>query len=195
MTFTPGIPASGQSLGSSRTQVLNNFAVLRSTIATNHIDVNNLGAGKHNLAELVVQSQSPATAAAEVALYSRAIAGIAELFLQKENQLAAAADIQMSRVDTGASGVDSGYSFLPGGVIIQWRIAAATNPGTLTNFPIVFPTRCFGVNLGIVGATINSLHSVWCKTNYPSSVLADRTQFLCTSDSGALGCFMIAIGN
>lgn len=47
MSFTPGIPASGQSLGNSRTQVLNNFSSLRSTLDTDHVDVNEADAGQH----------------------------------------------------------------------------------------------------------------------------------------------------
>ena len=127
MSFTPNIPASGQSLGSSRTQVLNNFAVLRSTIATNHVDVNSLGAGKHNFSEYVAQAQSPATDNAEVALYCRVNGGVAQLFFQKENQLAGAADIAMTRADAGVKIGADGWTFLPGGFIMQWGSTGVVN--------------------------------------------------------------------
>src|SRR5260221_6995693 len=116
MTFTPGIPASGQSLGASRTQVLNNFAVLRSTIAKNHIDVNSAGAGKHNLAEFVNQGTSPATSTNEVALFGTSAFGTSQLALQKENRIAGDAFLVMSRLDKWVQAATTGWTFLPGGL-------------------------------------------------------------------------------
>jgi hypothetical protein len=134
MSFTPNIPASGQSLGSSRTQVLNNFSVLRSTIAANHVDVNSMGAGKHNFSEYVAQAQSPATANTEVALYCRVAGGVAQLFLQKENQIAGATDIAMTRADAGVQIGDAGWTFLPGGFIMQWGSTGVVNGAFTTTF-------------------------------------------------------------
>lgn len=193
MTFTPNIPATGQSLGSSRTQVLNNFTNYFNTVSQDHVAPNATGQGKHNKSTYPDQASDPVTIVNEIAAYGKSISGVSQLFLRPES---AGNTIQMTRLDTGALSANSGYSFLPGGVIIQWGIVVATSgAGTLTNFPIVFPNACFGVSLGIVGLTISSLHSVWCKTNYPSTASADRTHFQCASDSGSLGCFMIAIGN
>jgi len=198
MSFTSGIPQTGQTLGQTRDDVRNNFLNYYNTMSVNHVPPNGalgFGQGKHTFCEFVTQGMSPATSANEVATYCRAISAVPQLFLQKQSQIAGAADIQMSRVDTGALSATAGYSFLPGGAIIQWNIAAANPGGTVTTFPIVFPNNCFGVNVGMVGASISSLHSVWCKTNYPSNTLMDRTQFLAASDSGALGIFYFAIGN
>jgi hypothetical protein len=201
MTFTGGIPQPGQSLGQTQAAVNNNFTNYFNAFSVNHVQPNGdmtYPQGKHKFCEFVSEAQSPATTTAEVAVYCRSLgipSGIPQLFLQQQNQIANAADIQMSRVDTGALTATGGYSFLPGGTIIQWNIAAANPGGTITKFPIIFPTNCFGVQISMVGATISSLHSVWVKTNYPSSLLADRTQFLAASDNGALGIFYIAMGN
>jgi hypothetical protein len=156
MTFTPGIPNTGQSLGFTKDPIRNNFAVLRSTIATNHIDVNLSGAGKHNLAEFVEQSTSPATSVDECALYAKQAQSVAQLFLQKESQLSGASDVQMSRLDTGVKAAVNGYSFLPGGVIIQWGIGAFV--GNASNVNVLFVTSnvnftaaCFNVSLTGIG--------------------------------------------
>lgn len=90
MTFTPNIPAVGQSLGNSRPQVLNNFAVLRSTIAENHFDVNDADAGKHGTAifpEVGNPSfpNPPTTAANEGALYTKDSGGTTQLFWRQES--------------------------------------------------------------------------------------------------------------
>jgi hypothetical protein len=60
---------------------------------------------------------------------------------------------------------------------------------------VIFPNNVYVVNIGMVGATISSLHSVWVATNYPASGLAARTGFTAKSDGGALGICVIAIGN
>lgn len=201
MTFTPNIPATGQSLGQTKNLISGNFTNYFNTISQDHVPPGT-NQGKHNQSTYVSQgagaSKSPVTAATEVALYSGTDAfGAMQLFAQKASQLINAGGIQMSRLDTGTQvNASTGYTFLPGGLILQYGIAAATSgAGTTTNFPLIFPNNCFGVCLGIVGASISSLHSVWVKTNYPSAALGARTAFQATSDSGALGCFYMAIGN
>lgn len=178
MTFTPGIPASGQSLGNSRTQVLNNFAVLRSTIATNHIDVNNAGAGKHNLAEFVVQSTAPATAASEVACYSRAPAAVAEWYLQQASQISGASDVQLSNFKKGVPvAALPGFSWLPGGLLIHWGSNASVAVGTLTNFSgsFSFPTACLVFTPILTSASsltpisVTQLTTTQYKINFTSS--------------------------
>ena len=47
MSFTANIPASGQSLGSSRLQVLNNFANYNTVVSVDHVAPNASGQGEH----------------------------------------------------------------------------------------------------------------------------------------------------
>ena len=47
MTFTPNIPAVGQSLGSSRTQVLGNFSNYNTLVSVDHVSPNAAGQGQH----------------------------------------------------------------------------------------------------------------------------------------------------
>ena len=47
MTFTPNIPAAGQSLGSSRTQVLGNFTNYNNLVSVDHLAPNNASQGQH----------------------------------------------------------------------------------------------------------------------------------------------------
>jgi hypothetical protein len=150
MTFTGGIPQPGQSLGQTQAAVNNNFANYFNAFSVNHVQPNGNGTypqGKHTFCEFVSQAQAPATATAEVAEYCRTIAGVAQLFLQKENQLAGASDIQMSRVDTGTLSANRGYSFLPGGTIIQWGRDgfAGTAVAKTVTFPIPFTANIFTV--------------------------------------------------
>jgi hypothetical protein len=142
MSFTPLIPASGQSLGSSRTQVLNNFASLRSTLAANHVDVNSANPGLHTHADLLAQSADPNPPVKAVSHYSKQVSGITEWFFQRENS---GSVFQMSNGDPSVSSnfpTSSGQTFLPGGFILQWGFYTVTSPfaGSIqvslnTNFP------------------------------------------------------------
>jgi len=165
MTFTPNIPQSGQTLGNSQSQVLNNFTNYFNTMSVNHVAPNNSGAGKHNLAELVVQAQSPATAAAEVAIYSRSPSGTADLYLQAQSQLANATDIKMSRLDAGIKAGGPGWTFLPGGMIMQWGSCGVVNGAFTTIYTahggIAFTTATYAVFLTVYdpGAPSNPIPS------------------------------------
>lgn len=153
MSFTGGIPQSGQSLGQTRDAIRNNFTNYNDTIKVNHIAPNSAGAGKHTFAEFVVQAASPATTTGEVSVYSRAISAIPELFLQKENQLVGAADIQMSRLDKGVLAGATGWTFLPGGLIMQWGSTGVVNGAFTTNYiargGISFTTNTYRVFLTV----------------------------------------------
>jgi len=39
----------------------------------------------------------------------------------------------------------NGFQFLPGGLVLQWGTATGSGAGTTINFPVAFPTQCFGV--------------------------------------------------
>lgn len=45
----------------------------------------------------------------------------------------------------GVSFLANGYQRLPSGLIIQWGVANATDPGTTVTFPVAFPTACLAV--------------------------------------------------
>lgn len=148
MSFTPNIPANGQSLGSSRTQVLDNFAVLRSTLAENHVDVNAANAGLHTHADLLAQSADPNPASGIVSHYSKTIAGITEWFFQREGTMSGnGAVIQMSN-GTPSAGT-SGRTFLPGGLILLWGQCNFNTGSTLTqNFQGTgFPNNAFTIQI------------------------------------------------
>jgi hypothetical protein len=87
MTFTPGIPASGQSLGASRTQVLNNFSNYYNVVSQDHIAPNLVGEGKHNKSTypIHVPTTDPTTAANEVAVYCKLLGAVPALFMRPEN--------------------------------------------------------------------------------------------------------------
>lgn len=192
MSFTPNIPASGQSLGSSRTQVLDNFAVLRSALAENHVDVNDANAGLHTHADLLAQSADPDPATGVVSHYSKLVSGITEWFFQRENT---GAIIQMSKGTPSAT--SSGRTFLPGGILMLWGPCNySTTASPNQNFQGTgFPTACFGMIVGptvlLGGSQAISLAGV------PQSLTQFKVFAVASNGSGSAspGAFYIAIGN
>lgn len=132
MGFTPNIPASGQSLGNSRTQVLNNFATLRTaagsaTVATgDHYDVNGANIGKHkwvHLPNVSVSPGVPTTSASEIALYSKITSTTLDLHFRR---ISDGIEVQLTgNVPYGAALISSTpaktgtqvTTFLPGGLV------------------------------------------------------------------------------
>lgn len=137
MSFTPNIPASGQTLGNSRPQVLANFATLRTTISNatqpNHIDVNNAGAGKHIFVQMPVQTPGAANlpAANEGGFITQTVGANSELFFVRDN---VNTYYQMTGPFTGGT---NGNTPLFGGLLLQW--GQATIPGGGTSVAVVFP--------------------------------------------------------
>lgn len=143
MSYTTGIPASGQTLGASRPQILDNFTSLKTTIDQDHVDMNNSGPGKHNKSTYPEQAAAPTTAANEGAVYTKEAATTTELYWRKENN---GAEIQMTR-GTPTDGV-KGYTFLPGGLLLQWGAVNATISGVPETFAIAFTTQVRTITFG-----------------------------------------------
>jgi len=136
VNFTPNIPTTGQTLGGTRDNIRNNFTNYYDNMTKNHVDVNQADRGKHKFLQMPDQASAPATAANEIGLYSKDVAGNSRLFLRQENN---GPEIQLSGLTPSAA--VSGYTFLPGGLIMQWGQATLGTSKTLViTFPIAFTT-------------------------------------------------------
>ncbi len=88
MSFTGGIPTSGQSLGVTRDPIRNNFSAINTTIAVNHVAMNLADQGKHKFLQMPIQVSGPATAATgEGAIYTTEVsaAGPVQFNFKREN--------------------------------------------------------------------------------------------------------------
>lgn len=115
MSYTTGIPRSGQSLGNSRPQVQGNFDYINTAFAINHVAFNSSGVGKHKFLQMPEQSAAPATIANEGALYTKEKTSITNLFWRQESS---GTEIQMTNL--APTNNQKGCTFLPGGILIQW---------------------------------------------------------------------------
>lgn len=133
MAYSNTTPASGSSLGSTRAQVVENFDTIQTAFELDHGAYDAGDQGKHNQVTMPESSSDPSTAASEGALYTKDTNSRSTLFYRQESD---GTSIQMTGPDPSASA--SGYTFLPGGLLIQWGTVAAA--GLSTNFPIAFGT-------------------------------------------------------
>ena len=164
MSYTQDIPISGDNLGGTRDRIRSNFQVISSTIAVNHVAFGGgAGEGKHKFLQMpeVTASGSgvPSTAVNEGGVYTEVGTNPAEtnLFFRAENS---GDSYQMTHVDSAriasfatAGGVnDSGWTFLPGGLLLQYGIRAVAAKGTATTitYPKPFATAVYSITIGSV---------------------------------------------
>lgn len=80
------------------------------------------------------------------------IAGSGEIFLTRDNS---GVQIQLTGPGTptiGGSGNNFGYTFLPGGILLQWgfiTISSSPNPYLFVAPNIPFPNNCFNISLSL----------------------------------------------
>ena len=87
-TFTPNMPASGNSLGFTRPLVLGNFGNYKENMEVNHLGVNSADFGKHKFLQMPVQASAPTTAALEGGFYTKKIPTTlaeAQLYYRRES--------------------------------------------------------------------------------------------------------------
>lgn len=186
MSFNPGIPQSSDIPAQSQAQLLTNFQQTNSVFGINHVEFNNAtvaNRGKHKYVSMIEQGSDPATAANEVALYSKDVSAVSQLFLRRE---ASGAVIQMSGQNPTVA--QSGSTFLPGGVVMKWGFTGVINDNDVVTFASAFPTNCWNVQLTIIdpNATARILNVKTASLN---------TTSFAVKTNGAISCFYMAIGN
>lgn len=150
MSFTPNIPASGQSLGSSRPQIVNNFSIIRAAFALNHVDFNDSAFGRHKFLQMPEQGSAPATGVNEGGVYTKDAGGFTNLFWKQESGGATpnknqGESIQMTNITP--SNTATGRSFLPGGMLIQWGQVSLVGSTTLVTFNESFDINPYTIQL------------------------------------------------
>jgi len=194
-TYTPGYPPDGSSLGQTKSTIRNNLDGTFETLGIDHINNNGLPgsqpAGYHNVIHVVPQGSNPAPITGYGQLYSKTINSFTTdqaLFWETGNGL-----IQQltTNLTPATVSVTNGYTFLPGGIILQWgEVASATkNALTPANFNITFPNNNFNLqgtlSAGTSGGVITLTRLSASQFDY----------FINTSSSQNLSFFWWAIGN
>ena len=207
MAYTSSIPNSGESLGSTRARINANFVEIDTYTKINHVGFNEGDAGKHiylQLPEGTVSGKGvPATAANEGGLYTEVGTNPAEanLFFRGESN---GKEYQLTRSDqtnnatfgnyteysVGPPSLNGGWTFLPGGLILQYGLVPNGQTSATVTFPIAFPTSVITVVFGLIRNN-NTAHSVAIQ----SATLPTVTGFSYYSSSTNNAFYWHAIGN
>lgn len=194
MTFNPNIPQPNDFISASQAQIQTNFSQLETIFDVNHVTFDDAAAvdrGKHRHAAFI-EVTDPATAANEIAVYCKDVAGSSRMFMRQENN---GTVIQTTGADpiVGANG----SSFLPGNssgpVIMKWGTFSMGNGVTsqAVNFISAFSS---GVNTIVLTSTSSNSDNT-AGVNQGSITVNGFTAFRGASPANALTYHYIAIGN
>lgn len=147
-TYQSTIPQPTDAFSQSQVDILNNFQALEDFMTVNHYDPNDPNYGKHSLIQFpVVQGADPATAAGEMALYTKNVTGAPCLFLRNQSS-GLVTNLSLYTVSGGAT-----YTYLPSGILIQFGIASVSSASPTTiSLPVSYSTinYCIQVTIGSV---------------------------------------------
>lgn len=158
MSYSPNLPVSGDTLGGTRDRIRTNFQEIDSVMAQNHVAFNNADEGKHKFLQMPVQASAPSTGTSEAAFYVKDDgSGVAQFFVKGEQtgseyqitKMASGADANITTFGTNTAYVADhlgGWSFLPGGLILQYGSFSKVVAGNTTiTFPLTFPNAVFNI--------------------------------------------------
>jgi hypothetical protein len=163
-TFTNASPAAAEVLANSQPLMLANNQYLQTSIGVDHNFTANTATaqdGYHKVIHFVRQAGNPAPIANVGQLFTKVGTSNTQLFYED----AAGVVTQLTTSVTPVAAAN-GYTFLPGGLILQWGtvtplIAGGTPTAVLFNAAnINFPNTCFNVQLTLhptsAGGTTNA---------------------------------------
>ena len=192
-TYSP-VPQAGQSLGFTRDTLKNNIQGIIDTIAINHFGTTDPNYGKHRYIQMPEVISAPATAIDEGAVYTKSINGTAQLFYRNENN---GTEVQLT--GTSAGGTDTvaatnGYTFLPGGILMQWGIKGSLSSTGSVSYLIPFPTNVFNVQSSLISKAGGTSSS---NTVAPitGTITTSGFQYSYTGSSSYVSFYWVALGN
>jgi hypothetical protein len=195
MTYSLRPTATGDTLASSRDPIRTNFQIIRDDFAIDHEGYNvSSDEGKHKQSTYLERDGSaskpvPTTLANECALYCKEQDSITTLFFRKESN---GTEIQLTGVDPSAAG--NGYTFLPGGLILQWGVKASpgqTGTITFSTSNIAFPNNCFNVSITQRRDSSSSAQGMYLN----GAPTKEKFDYNGSSSGGDDALYWIAIGN
>lgn len=211
MTFTYNnlVPATNNDPSADQPEMLINTASINSIIAVDHVGFNANGGGKHKFVRLLNPTSYaftlPLGAANEGMLSALTTGAVTDIYYRPDSttdQYQLTRTISASKTKFGTNNAypsnaspagattTGGWTFLPGGLLLQYgTVTAPGNPSTTVSFPIAFTSTPFAMTISIKrnsGSNDNLFINSKSSTTF--------TYFASTSNAGFQSFDWMAIG-
>ena len=135
------VPLAGQTLAVTRAPINQNFTTINTAFLVNHVEYGLADQGKHKFLQFPQQAAAPATAATELAMYTKDVTGSPQLFIRRQSS--------GTEIDfTSATTAVDGQTTLPSGITFKWNTVAGTgNTAVAITFTTPFTTACYNVQV------------------------------------------------
>lgn len=147
MAYTNNIPTASQFISVSQPLIKANFQELDTYTQVDHVALNATNQGTHNKVSFNQQTVDPGVAGTFTELYTKlvpAVTGKPRLFIQNIDGI-----YQLSGVNPVSAA--SGYTWLPGGILMQWRTTTCAS-GSVITFPVAFSGVPYSIQCTIKAA-------------------------------------------
>lgn len=140
MAYQENKPLPTDRLKDSQADIQGNFESNKIAFDQNHVTFDDADAGKHKFLQFYQQGAAPITGGTELALYTKSVTGVPQLFLRRE---ASGTEYNI----TSATASTSGTTTLPSGLILKWGVTNDLAGNSLTTYtlPVAFPNNIFSV--------------------------------------------------
>jgi len=206
--YNPNIPTGLINLDVDYKNIQNNFSQLNITFGKNHVpfDDTTTNNGKHKFVEMPVQLLPAGLTANEGTVYTKTIGTASQLFYTPDNT---GNEYQLTRTITASFALFSnnnvysgtltgGWTFLPGGLLLQYGIAPVAAQGTATTiiFPIDFTSTAFSITIGSIAFQGTNGNSPEANNQFvkDGSVTNHQFEVINSSSSSARKIYWQAIG-
>ena len=203
--YQPNAPAPTDFLADSQLDIKNNFSFANTSFGVNHVDFSTVtNNGKHKFVEMPNSAALPAGLAAfEGTLYTKTDGSRSQMFYSNDStgneyqmtsikgttfaQPLFALDTNNYNPGSGAVGTNftGGWTFLPGGLMLQYGFSLAAPNSVTVLFPVPFTTRIYNIQLTPVNAGqrrfLNMLAGSITLAQFQTSIL-DSSAVAATTD-------------
>jgi|WetSurMetagenome_2_1015567.scaffolds.fasta_scaffold538640_1 hypothetical protein len=194
-TFTSGYPPDNFSLGQTKSQIRDNLDGTFQAAAINHYSQNQSNPGKHKYIQLPSQVNPTSTAAQEILLFNggSSIGGTTNLWFStySNGTVNSSTAVQMTRREVPIAS-SKGYSWLPGGILLQWGSVSSPGSAGSETFTIPFPNNFWNIQLSYARTTTSNAISFAINSSGTNN-LSQFTYYSTTGGSTTL--YWVAIGN
>ncbi len=188
--YTQNIPASGNLPAADQPNLQTNTNSINSIIDVDHYPFGTGIDGQHKYLHMKQGALPPGGVTGTGLFYTQASNGATQLYYSNGST---GNEYQLTRVNNanfGTFATNPGWTFLPGGLLMQWGTDTKATGGTVT-FPFAFTSSVYSIQI-TVNENNNNRHTVFVKTSSMSNFTVASRDSSGNDESNTF--FWVAIG-